>query len=53
MRILVVDAFDSFVYILRQYLLSAGVDPIVVRSNELTVADIKRMRPDAIMVSTP
>lgn len=50
MRILVVDAFDSFVYILRQYLLSAGADPIVVRSNELTVADIRRMRPDAILL---
>ena len=28
MKILVVDAFDSFVYILRQYLMSVGAEQI-------------------------
>jgi anthranilate synthase/aminodeoxychorismate synthase-like glutamine amidotransferase len=50
MDILVVDAFDSFVYILSQYLMSAGATPTVVRSNELRLADINEMRPDAILL---
>ncbi len=50
MKILVVDAFDSFVYIIRQYLLTAGADPIMFRSNELTPDDIRRIRPDAILL---
>jgi anthranilate synthase component 2 len=36
MRIVVVDAFDSFVHILKQYLLDLGTDPVVVRSDEFT-----------------
>ncbi|MDA3647033.1 aminodeoxychorismate/anthranilate synthase component II [Saccharopolyspora indica] len=50
MRILVVDAFDSFVYILRQYLMSAGAEPTVVRSNELRLDDVQRIAPDAILL---
>lgn len=50
MEILVVDAFDSFVYILSQYLMSAGATPTVVRSNELRLADIDAMRPSAILL---
>jgi anthranilate synthase/aminodeoxychorismate synthase-like glutamine amidotransferase len=49
-RILVVDALDSFVYIIRQYLLSAGVDPLVMRSNELTLDDIRQIKPDAVLL---
>jgi anthranilate synthase/aminodeoxychorismate synthase-like glutamine amidotransferase len=49
-KILVVDAFDSFVYIIRQYLLSAGADPIVVRSNELSLDDIRLTKPDAVLL---
>jgi anthranilate synthase/aminodeoxychorismate synthase-like glutamine amidotransferase len=49
-RILVVDAFDSFVYIIRQYLMSARAVPTMVRSNELDLGDIWRMRPDAILL---
>ncbi|MFI9203875.1 anthranilate synthase component II [Streptomyces sp. NPDC053048] len=50
MEILVVDAFDSFVHILRQYLMSAGAAPVTVRSNELRLADVRRMRPAAILL---
>lgn len=50
MRILVVDAFDSFVYIIRQYLKSVGADPIMVRSNELRLADVRRMSVDAVLL---
>ncbi|MGR6975142.1 anthranilate synthase component II [Streptomyces cynarae] len=49
-RVLVVDAFDSFVDILRQYLMSAGADPVMVRSNALRLADVERDRPDAILL---
>lgn len=50
MEILVVDAFDSFVYIIRQYLMSLGAETTMVRSNELRLEDIERMRPDAVLL---
>jgi anthranilate synthase component 2 len=53
MRVLVVDAFDSFVYIVRQYLVSAGTDPVVVRSNELRDGGpgaVAALAPDAIVL---
>jgi anthranilate synthase/aminodeoxychorismate synthase-like glutamine amidotransferase len=49
-RILVVDAFDSFVDILRQYLMSAGAEPVMVRSNVLRLDEVHLMRPDAILL---
>ncbi|GAA3500038.1 aminodeoxychorismate/anthranilate synthase component II [Streptomyces prasinosporus] len=49
-RVLVVDAFDSFVDILRQYLMSAGADPVMVRSNALCDDDVREMRPDALLL---
>ncbi|MFK0216474.1 anthranilate synthase component II [Streptomyces sp. NPDC090298] len=49
-RVLVVDAFDSFVDILRQYLMSAGADPVMVRSNALRPADIPSSGADAILL---
>jgi anthranilate synthase/aminodeoxychorismate synthase-like glutamine amidotransferase len=48
--ILVVDAFDSFVYIIRQYLMSAGTHPIMVRSNELRLDAVREHRPDSILL---
>ncbi|OZM71900.1 aminodeoxychorismate/anthranilate synthase component II [Amycolatopsis antarctica] len=50
MRILVVDAFDSFVYILRQYLMSAGVRPVMVRSGDIAAGDVRAMRPDGVLL---
>ncbi|MEU1228927.1 aminodeoxychorismate/anthranilate synthase component II [Streptomyces sp. NPDC005828] len=49
-RILVVDAFDSFVDILRQYLMSAGAEPVMVRSTAVRLTDIERDLPDAILL---
>ncbi|MCZ0983661.1 aminodeoxychorismate/anthranilate synthase component II [Streptomyces diastatochromogenes] len=49
-RVLVVDAFDSFVDILRQYLMSAGADPVMVRSNALRLEDIPASGADAILL---
>ena len=49
-RVLLVDAFDSFVHIVRQYLLTAGADPVVVRSDELRPRDVTALRPDLIVL---
>jgi anthranilate synthase/aminodeoxychorismate synthase-like glutamine amidotransferase len=50
MEILVIDAFDSFVYIIRQYLMSLGAETTMVRSNELSLPDVRRMRPDMMLL---
>lgn len=50
MKVVVVDAYDSFVYILRQYLMTAGTDPVMVRSGELAAGDVSRLRPDAVLL---
>ncbi|MGY3677145.1 anthranilate synthase component II [Streptomyces sp. TE33382] len=49
-RVLVVDAFDSFVDILRQYLMSAGAVPVMVRSDKLRLDEVPLMRPDGILL---
>jgi anthranilate synthase/aminodeoxychorismate synthase-like glutamine amidotransferase len=49
-KTLVVDAYDSFVYIIRQYLLSLHAGPVVARPDELTLDAVERMRPDAIVL---
>lgn len=49
-RILVVDAFDSFVDILRQYLMSAGAAPLMVRSAALRLTDVPAMGLDGILL---
>ncbi|MEV0887831.1 aminodeoxychorismate/anthranilate synthase component II [Streptomyces microflavus] len=49
-RVLVVDAFDSFVDILRQYLMSSGADPVMVRSGEFAPAQLESGLPDAILL---
>jgi anthranilate synthase component II len=49
-KTLVVDAYDSFVYIIRQYLRSLGTGPVVARPDELSLRTVERMRPDAIVL---
>ncbi len=50
-RVLVIDNYDSFVYILVQYLGELGADPVVVRNDAMTVAELDAMEPDAVLVS--
>jgi para-aminobenzoate synthetase component 2 len=51
MRVLVVDNYDSFVYNLVQYLAQLGVDPVVVRNDELS-ADLAELgQVGAVLVS--
>lgn len=49
--VLVIDNYDSFVYILVQYLGELGAEPIVRRHDAVTVAEAKAMSPDGILVS--
>ncbi|WFU44605.1 aminodeoxychorismate/anthranilate synthase component II [Bradyrhizobium sp. CB82] len=50
MKTLVVDAYDSFVYIIAQYLSQAGMNPTVVRNDYISIAKIERMNPDMILL---
>jgi anthranilate synthase/aminodeoxychorismate synthase-like glutamine amidotransferase len=50
-RILVIDSYDSFVYNLVQYLGELGADPIVVRNDEITVAEAVALGPDGVLLS--
>jgi anthranilate synthase component 2 len=50
-RVLVLDNYDSFVYNLVQYLGELGAEPIVHRSDALTMDEIVALDPDAVLVS--
>ena len=50
-RILVVDNYDSFVYILVQYLGELGAEPLVYRHDEIDLAGIRELAPDGILIS--
>ena len=50
-RVLVIDNFDSFVYIIVQYLGELGAEPIVVRNDAATLDELDRMEPDAVLIS--
>jgi anthranilate synthase/aminodeoxychorismate synthase-like glutamine amidotransferase len=48
---LVIDNYDSFVYIIAQYLGELGADPVVVRNDARTLDDLQAMEPDAVLIS--
>jgi anthranilate synthase component 2 len=50
-RVLVVDNYDSFVYNLVQYLGELGAEPLVHRHDELSLAEIDALEPDAVLIS--
>jgi anthranilate synthase/aminodeoxychorismate synthase-like glutamine amidotransferase len=49
--LLIIDNYDSFTYNLVQYFGELGADPVVKRNDEITVAEIGKMRPEAIVIS--
>lgn len=49
--ILMIDNYDSFTYNLVQYLGELGEELVVRRNDEVTVADIKAMNPNFVMIS--
>ena len=50
-RVLVIDNYDSFVYILVQYLGELGLEPIIFRNDKLLVQDVADLDVDAILIS--
>jgi len=49
--VLVIDNYDSFVYILVQYLGELGADPVVRRHDAIDMDGIREMDPDGILIS--
>ena len=50
-RVLVIDNYDSFTYNLVQYLGELGAEPVVHRNDEIDVAGVDHLDPDAILIS--
>ncbi len=50
-EILVVDNYDSFVYILVQYLGELGASPHVVRNDDPVLDDLDALTPDGVLIS--
>ena len=50
-RILMVDNYDSFTYNLVQSLGTLGADVVVFRNDRIMPGDVKRARPDGIVIS--
>lgn len=51
MRVLVIDNYDSFTYNLVHYLGELGAEPVVIRNDKITLDEIAKMAPDAIVLS--
>ncbi len=49
--LLVIDNYDSFTYNLVQYLGELGAEVAVRRNDEITVAEIRKMNPERIVLS--
>lgn len=49
--ILVIDNFDSFTFNLVQYLRRIGLDVSVRRNDEVTAEEVRKMAPEAILIS--
>jgi len=50
-RVLVIDNYDSFVYNLVQYLGELGAEPVVHRHDAISLAEMRALEPDAVLVS--
>ena len=49
--VFVLDNYDSFTYNLVQYIGETGVEVVVRRNDQVTVEDVKAMRPERIVIS--
>ena len=49
--LLVIDNYDSFTYNLVQYLMELGEEVKVVRNDEISVADVSRLKPSRLVIS--
>ena len=50
-RVVVIDNYDSFVYILVQYLGELGADLHIHRHDEITIDEIRELEPSGILIS--
>ena len=50
-RVVVIDNYDSFVYNLVQYLGELDAEPVVHRHDQVALAELEALAPDAILVS--
>ena len=50
-RVLVIDNYDSFVYVLVQYLGELGADPLVHRHDDIDLDALVALAPNAVLVS--
>ena len=50
MRVLLVDAYDSFTHIIYQYLRTLGAETVVVRSRTRTPDEMAALAPDAVLL---
>ncbi|MER6593130.1 aminodeoxychorismate/anthranilate synthase component II [Micromonospora purpureochromogenes] len=50
MKVLLVDAYDSFTHIIDQYLRTLGARTMVVRSRSRTDEELATLRPDAVVL---
>ncbi|HMG28055.1 MAG TPA: aminodeoxychorismate/anthranilate synthase component II [Acidimicrobiia bacterium] len=50
-RVVVIDNYDSFVYNLVQYLGELDAEPVVHRHDQVTLAELEGLAPDAVLVS--
>ena len=51
MRLLVIDNYDSFTYNLVHYVGELGAEPIVFRNDKITLDEIEKLAPEAILLS--
>ena len=51
MKTLVIDNYDSFVYNIAQLLGELKTEPTVLRNDSITLQDVRKMDPDAIVIS--
>ena len=51
MKVLIIDNYDSFTYILRQYIGELGGNPVVFFNDKITIPEIKKLKPTHIVLS--
>ena len=51
MRVLVIDNYDSFVYNLVQYIGELGAEVIVYRNDQVSLEQVKKLKPERIVIS--
>ncbi len=49
--ILIIDNYDSFVYNIVQYIGETGKKTVVYRNDQITIKEIRKLKPEAIVIS--